>query len=281
MMALSEASVPAISLAFMFVTLLITLVLPFVIWFILARKYKGITSAIIAGMIGFYIPQIIVRFTLLQILGTLPLFVEFATNNIELYALFLGFTAAFFETVGRVLVFYFLRKKLSYKLGLGAGFGHGAIEAMYLVGLTYINNIIIAVMLNMQGIDGLIATLGSTDIAEQVALALTQTAPVLYLVAALERICTVFLHIALSLIICYGFTAKKLPLCILITMLWHTGIDTISVVLSSYGVNTFIIELAIIANAIVAVIVIIKIKGKFDVKEIPHDEAEKALEEGY
>ncbi len=281
MMAMGSAYIPFTAFIFMGITLFITLVLPIILCVVLSIKYKGISSAIIVGALGFYVPQMIIRIPLLQLAGTLPQFVQFVSENTVLYALLLGFTAALFETGGRLVVFYFMKKKLSYQFGLGAGVGHGSIEAIVLVGLTYVNNIIIAAILQMQGIAGLAQFLASEELASTLANTFEQTAPYMYLVAGAERIFTIVFHIAASLIICYGFAAKKLLVCTAVVMIWHTVIDASAVIMSVNGLNVFIIELFIAANAVLALFVAIKIKGKFPLKHMPEEEAKTAVEQGY
>ncbi len=274
-------TVPTLTLIYLTVTLLVTLVLPFVGWVLLAKKIRGISSAILAGAIGFYLLQAMIRIPLLQLLSTQPVFITFAESNTELYALFLGFTAALFETVGRLAVFKFTRSKLSYNFGLGAGYGHGAIEAIYLVGLTYLNNIIFAFIINTQGVDGITGMVGDPVIAQGLVDIFAESPSSTFLIAGVERIMTVVIHIALSLIICYGFVAKKLPICVIIVLVAHTTLDTVSVLLNSNGVNIYVIELFVLAVATVAAVVIVKIKGKFEQAEIPEEDATTALKEGY
>ncbi len=277
----SLGPVPTSSIVFIAITLLITLILPLIIWVVLAKKVKGITPAIIAGALGFYIPQIVIRLTLLQLFSMMPQYQEFTQNNPIVYALLLGFSAALFETAGRLVVFFVMKNRLSYHFGLGAGFGHGAIEAMYLVGLTYINNLVIVFIINSSGAAGLAQMLGDADMATGLIDTIVATEPSMFLVAGFERIFATLFHIAMSLIICYGITAKKLPICIAIVMVAHTVIDTASVLLNINGANLLYIELMLLVVAIIAVVVIIKIKKMFTIVNILPEESKQAISEGY
>ncbi len=269
------------SFAAMGATLLLTLVLPIIIAIIVSVKHKGMASAIIVGALGFYVPQMVIRIPILQLLGTTPQFLQFASENTALYSLILGLSAAVFETVGRLLVFYFMRKKLSFQFGLGAGFGHGAMEAISIVGLTYINNIIIAIILNLQGVQGLSALLGGEEIALNIAGIFEQTAPYVYLVAGLERLFAIAFHIAMSLLICYGFMVKKTALCAVLVITWHTAIDAIIVFIGTLGANILIIEIFVGLNAAAAIALILWLKKRFPLKNMPQDDAQKAVDEGY
>ncbi len=281
-------AISGLSMLFIVITLIITLILPFVGWIVLAKKTRGMSGAIIAGVLGFYIPQIVFRIPILQLLNSQTWYAEFIEQSPTLYALALGFSAALFETVGRIVVFYFLRAKLSYTFGFGVGYGHGAIEAIYLVGLTYVNNLIYAFMINVGGVPGLTEALGSEELAVGLIELFADTPSSAFLMAGFERIMTMVIHIALSLIICYGFIVKKLIPCIAIVMTAHTLLDSASVLLSLNGVSMYIIELFILVIALLALAVIVKIKNIFPgnpsaksgFQEIT-DDAEKAVEEGY
>ncbi len=278
---MTESVISLTSLMFMAITLIITIVLPIIFFVFLAVKYKGIIPAIIAGVLGFYTSQILIRLPILQFLSTLPAVSEFASNYTEIYVLILGITAALFETAGRIVVFWFLRKNLSYTFGFGAGFGHGAIEAMYLTGLTYLNNLILSAVIYIQGFGGLVAILGDEAIAQSVYDAFSTTQSHLFLMAGFERIFAVVFHIAMSLIICYGFMVKKIIPCALIVFALHSFLDIVASMLSVWGVNFIVIEGVLALIAIACVFIIIKIKKKFPVIEIPKDEAKKAVEQGY
>ncbi len=273
--------VPTISIIFICITFLATTIVPVVVWIILAKKTKGISTAIIAGAIGFFVPQIIIRLPILQAISMVPGFAEFVQNNAILYSFLLGLTAALFETAGRICVFYFMRKKLSYNFGLGAGFGHGALEAVYIVGLTYLNNLIFAVIINTQGLPLLTTMLADEAAAQALIETFVSTPPETFLVAMFERLFTVFVHIALSLLVCYGFIAKKVLPCAIIAVASHTLLDTLAGIMSVNGVNIFIIEFVIFMFAIGAIFVIINIKKKFSIIEIPIEEAKNALSQGY
>ena len=63
-----------------------------------------------------------------------------------------SFTAGLFEETGRLVVMLLLLKAF-HRLadGLAFGLGHGGLEAMLLVGLTYVSNLVLAVLMNTGG----------------------------------------------------------------------------------------------------------------------------------
>lgn len=153
-----------------------------------------------------------------------------------LYALAGGLMAGLFEETGRFAAF---RTVLNKRLGndrnaLMYGAGHGGVEAMLLLGLAYLSNLIMAAMLNVGLGDKLTAGLTGTA-AEQVQAALTNlatAAPWTYLLGMLERAVAMTTHICLSVLV--WFAAKKpgkgwlYPLAILI----HAALDGVTVLLA-------------------------------------------------
>ncbi len=274
-------SIPPLTMVYMFITFALSFILPIVVWIILSARIKGMLSAIIVGALGFVVPQIVIRLNILQLLQLSPTYLEFANNNVTLFSFLLGFSAALFETVGRVMVFYFMRNRLSYIYGMGAGLGHGGIEAIYIVGLTYINNLIFSLMINTQGVSGVAASLNNDTTIQGIVDSILATPSSHFLVAGVERLSVMVIHVALSLIICYGFVANKLPICIALVLFLHTTLDTVSVLMSYNGLSIIAIELFVIAFAIASLVTIVMIKKHFPLQEIPKDEGQLAVDQGY
>lgn len=132
------------------ITLLVSLVLPIVvlIGFTAKNKKQGIVSAWLLGAAGFFVTQILIRLPILTVLQSQSWFAVFAQNNPFIYAFGLAFTAGLFELAGRYAVAKLMEKKLTWKRSLAAGLGHGGIEAILLIGMTYVNNLIYIAMIN-------------------------------------------------------------------------------------------------------------------------------------
>lgn len=269
-------TVSAASLAAMWFTFALTAVLPLAGWLFLARRWKGAGTAVIAGALGFFIPQIAIRIPLLSLpavsggLGglyqTMPL----------VYFLFMAFTAGLFETCGRFFVFRsLLHSRLSYRTGLAAGFGHGAVEAFILVGLTYGANLYLSYSLNAG------APLPSDPALAAGAAQLAATPAGLFLAAAVERVCTVCFHVAASLFLCYMISIHKGLRGFLLCLGAHTALDFF-VPLLQVRVGSYILTEGVMAGvAALSVALIYRLKKKFDVRDIPPDLAGEAAEEGY
>ncbi len=182
-------------MAAMAVTLCLCVFFPVLLWVLLGRRQPGFSRAVLAGTVGFLVPQLLLRMPLVQLISGQEWFQRSIGASIPVLYLFLAFTAGLFETAGRALVFRFLIKPpLSPRLGLAAGLGHGGAEAVVLVGLTYVNNLAVAFLVNS-------GQLPLTGQARVMADLLANTPPSLFLLAGYERVCTVLFHMALSLLL--------------------------------------------------------------------------------
>ena len=142
-----NGTVPVLSIVCMAVSLVIAFGVPIAL-FIYFRKKKG------ADILPFFI-GCAVMFVFAFVLEAYAHQAVFASeigkkiqNNVFAYALYGGFMAGLFEETGRFLAFKTVLKK---KLGNDAnalmyGAGHGGFEAIYLLGITSINNIIYSVL---------------------------------------------------------------------------------------------------------------------------------------
>ena len=226
------------SIFFMVLTLVISLILPIVLFiaYAVANKGKGIVSAWFLGAAGFFVLQVLIRLPILSVLGILPGFQSFVAEHYVMYVLILGFTAGLFEVVGRFAVAKIMSKNLTYKRGIAAGLGHGGIEAMVLIGMTYINNLLYTAMINSGSFDMMIeqtAAMG-VDVSSlyTVKASLIDTPAYLFGLAGYERVLTMICHTAMSLLVCY-FVAKKQTLKgVLISLVLHTILDTASGLIS-------------------------------------------------
>ncbi len=232
--------------------------------------------------------QVILRIPILQsVLPRMDWYVNLPENSLFLYALFLGFTAGLFETVGRYFTIkYILKDRLGYYSGISHGIGHGGIEMIMLVGFAYVNNIIYSIQINagtfQQTIDAVAAAqpaaVAQFEAAQQL---LISSPPSVYWLAIVERILTLTFHIAMSLLIMEGIVRKKDMKFAGIVLVLHTALDTIAVIMAVNGVNTWLIEGMVAVFAIGALIYIITSKKRFGDKIHPVEKDSEALASDY
>lgn len=190
------------------ITCFVALILPLLTIFLLALRHRGegMVSGWVLGALGFFIPQMAVRTPVLQLLS--PALAAFSQAHPLLYSLGLAFTAALFELAGRLAVAGVMKKRLTYRRGLAAGLGHGAIEAILLVGVTYVIDLYCMNLIQSGAFDSLVAQLSQVEgVAEQMEAvrgSLITTPSWMFLLAGLERLLTMVLHVALSLLVCYS-----------------------------------------------------------------------------
>lgn len=246
--------VSTISIMAMCITLVITLVMPILLYVFygLRKKSNVVWIAGALGAAGFAILQLDIRIPLLNKVAVLPSFTEWVSQHYIVYCLLLAFSAGLFEVIGRYAaakILCFKKKitpELTYETGIAAGIGHGGIEAVLLIGMTYINNLLFSFMVNsgtwditLQEIKVAAEQLGDMNLYQTYAAIpqqLIETPWYLYLAAGYERILTIIAHIAMTMIVFYFVSRKKDIVGIFICLLCHTVLDFVSAVLS--GMST-------------------------------------------
>jgi len=213
------------------VTLLLSLFLPIIVWIIygIRNKGKGVWTAWLLGAAGFFVLQMLIRIPILNALSGNSDFQKFAEKNFLMYCFILAFTAGLFEVIGRYGVAKILRKKLTYERGVAAGLGHGGIEAIIIVGLTYINNLIYIVMINTGGFDIMTEQVQNQgiDVSGLVTVkeTLLHSSSGIFYLAGYERVLTMILHLALSLLVFYFVFKGKDLIGIIVCLVIHTFVD--------------------------------------------------------
>ena len=206
------------SIVCMCIALLLTTLVPIgiMIWYCIRHKGEKVWIAALIGAAGFFVPQMLIRIPILSFLSMSKGFMSFAENHYLIYAIILAATAGLFELAGRFTTAKILdRKGITLHKAMAAGLGHGMIEAVVMVGLQYINNILYAVMINTGTFDAMVqqaAAQAGVDMAQfdMIKETMLNTAAPMYLLGVWERAMTIILHLFLSMLVCY-FVAKNTP----------------------------------------------------------------------
>ena len=156
---------------------------------------------------------------------------RFLSANPVLLALVAGLFPGVFEETGRLIAFKtVLRNRKNRETSISYGIGHGGFEVILILGMTYLQYIAYAVMINT-GIFGTVVDQVASQAPEQ----LGSVEAVVSLItgfsfadlgiAFVERIFAVLFHIGASILVFYACRDKKhfplFPLAILL----HTGMD--------------------------------------------------------
>ena len=270
--------VPVSSIFSCCITLFVSLILPVLLLIVFAfrNRKQGIVSAWLLGAAGFFVTQILIRLPLLTALQGQSWFLKFANLHLFAYAFGLAFTAGLFELAGRLAVAKLMKKKLTYRRSLAAGLGHGGIEAMLLVGITYINNLVYLAMIHSGSFDTLVAQTAALGVdvsqLELIRQQLLSTSPALFLLAGLERILAMTGHVAMSMLVCYGVAHRKSGICTLLCLGLHTLMDLtagISLVLPQTIAYPIIYAILIVMAAL-SLVIIRELVCRWK-KEVSHD----------
>ena len=158
---------------------------------------------------------------------------QFVNARPVLWGIIVGLFPGVFEETGRLVAFKtVLRKRTQRETGLTHGIGHGGFEAMFVLGVTYIEYFVFAIMLNQGSfVEIMIEPIKDTltpDVVKQITgivEQITTFSAATMGVALLDRLIAVLYHIGASIMVFYAVKDKKkwwlYPLSILI----HTVID--------------------------------------------------------
>lgn len=164
----------------------------------------------------------------------------FAANPV-LLALAAGLFPGIFEETGRLVAFKtVLRKRKQRETSISYGIGHGGFEVILILGITYIQYIVYAVMINAGVFGSVIAEvaekapdqLGSV---EAVVSMLTAFSFANFGIAFIERIFAVLFHIGASILVFYACKNKKQFWLYPLAIVLHTALDFIGA-LSIYNI---------------------------------------------
>ncbi len=186
-------------------------------------------------------------------------FQEALTGNILVKAIYGGLAAGVFEEVGRFTSMnLFKRKGLNKRNAIMYGIGHGGIEAIIIVGLTSISNLITSIMINTGTFEPMLSSL-DVDTKEQtmnqISLLWTTGSLDFYL-AGVERVVAITLHICLSYIVYRSVKDKKVKLLFLAIVL-HAGLDFVTVLLAGY-VSSLVLEIVLLVLVCILAVLVYK-----------------------
>lgn len=263
-----QATVPMLSLIMMGFSLLISVGIPIGMTVYLILTKKSTIRPILTGVLVFFVFQVILRIPLLNAVVRMDFFAPILTNP-WLYALILAFTAGLFEEGGRYLGYRTLAKdSRTWWDGVAYGIGHGGFEAMYLVGLTYINNIILSLAINTGTFEAVTANLAPAT-AQYLHAQLTSTNPWIFFAGGFERLMTMLIQTALSVLVLYGIRRGKLRY-LFAALALHTLVDVPAVILPQvFGWNVWGVEGFIAACGILSGVYLILSKRSFARLEQP------------
>ena len=245
----------------------IGLILPVLVSAIWIKKTKQPIVTILIGAAIF--------FGFAIILETIPKLLLFQTNNpvgryvmnhVFLYMTIAALLAGIFEETGRLIAFKFLLKKETKKeTAVTYGIGHGGFEAMYLLVLGGIQNLMYAVMINTGQFDKVVeqirvAAPEQLETIESIPSALAAVGPSTLFLSGMERVSAMMIHIACSIIMFWAVRGVHKMWLYVVAIVLHASIDMIAALYQcGYITNLFVMELCLIAWAAAFLVITVRL----------------------
>jgi uncharacterized membrane protein YhfC len=222
------------SMLLMLLTAVLGIALPLITAIIWCKKKHEPFTTVLIGAATFLLFAIVIEKPLQALVISLDSPVsQFVNARPVLWGIIVGLFPGVFEETGRFVAFKtVLRKRKQRETGLSHGIGHGGFEALFILGITYIEYFVFAIMLNQGAfVELMVEPIKDTltpDVVNQITgivEQITTFSAATMGVALVDRLIAVLYHIGASIMVFYAVKDKKkwwlYPLSILI----HTVID--------------------------------------------------------
>ena len=223
------------------VGVVLAIIIPIAIALIWKFKKKERFTTILIGVASFVLFAMIIEKLIQNVLifPTQMMLPDHAVSRFInarplLWALVVALFPGVFEETGRLIAFKtVLRKRKNRETSISYGIGHGCGEAMILLGITYIEYIVFAVMINLGTFQTVIdqATAQAPDQINTVYALAGQIASFSMAslgVALFERVFAVLFHIGASILVFYACKDKKKTWLYPLAIILHTAMDFIA-----------------------------------------------------
>ena len=251
---LTAIYVPGTSLAAMFFVLVASILVPIAAFIFFKKKNPDSKKiSVLVGALTFIISALV-----LEKLLHAAVFKAFGTalnSNIWLYALYGGLAAAVFEETGRLLAMkYAMKGRLDKLNSVMYGIGHGGIESVIIVGLSYLSLILVAVYLNNAPAEKISVLMAKSPALFQQIQAIAAVPAFTLCLSGIERIAAFALQVALSYLV-YRAAAEKKSKLFLTALGLHFFVDASAVVMAKYA-PAYITELylLVVVSAILFIV---------------------------
>lgn len=253
--------IPTLSIIGMAVSGAIAILLPVVLAIVFYRSHRFRISFLFMGAVAFFISQIILRSTILNLLA-LTSFHKRMVENLVYLVIVGAFSAGLFEESARYGGFSLLKKNgLTWADAVAFGIGHGGVESILLVGLSQISNVVTSILIQTGTFDSMVASsLGEK--AGEIKAVYLDTAPALFFASGLERILVMPVHICLSVLVCLAIIKKK-PILLIISILLHTLVNVPAVFAQVFELNIWLVEGILFIMSAAMLYGIIRLKKSF------------------
>ncbi len=152
---------------------------------------------------------------------------------------------------------------------------------MLLVGLTYVNNLVLSILLNAGKLESFLEGRLDPAMITSIGNALATTAPGSFLAAGVERVLTMVFHVALSVMILEGIVRGSASKFYLLALLTHGGANLLVSLVARATGSIWLTELLMAMVAMLSLFYVLDARRRFGNKLEAKDEARQAVEEGY
>lgn len=216
-------------------SMIISIGLPVFLLFFVKVRLKTKMSAAGIGALTFVLSALILEQILHGIV--LNLSGDALNENVWLYALYGGLAAGLFEETGRFAAMkLWMKEKLSKESSIMYGVGHGGAEAVIIVGIGCISNLITVLMINSGEIESAYSAIENgpgKELALQSLSVFWTTPAYQFFLVGVERAIAVGLHICLSYLV-YRAVKRKEKKYYFAAVGIHFLVDAVTVVLANY-----------------------------------------------
>lgn len=245
--------VPAGNVLGILVTFILCFALPVGLCIIWKIRTKANLAPVFVGAATFFVAALVLeqlaRSVITLFAGT------YLQTHLWAAAVFGGLMAGLFEETGRfVAMKWIMKKQLNKENAIMYGIGHGGIEAMLITGMTYFSNVILVILINTGNMALLFTGLDepTRELVFNQLKALWELQPSAFLLAGVERISAILLHISLSYLV-YLAVKKRKGIFYILAVLIHFAVDAGIVFLNSM-VSIGVLEMVLLV--VVAVLTI-------------------------
>jgi len=237
-----------------------TVLAPVVLLIVLGVKRRISGKPLLLGTAAFFVSQVVIRIPVINALSAQSWFQSFSAQHAILYALLLSLTAGLFEESARLGGAMILKKQRSYKDVISFGLGHGLCEVILLVGLSYVSNALLCIIIGgsaEQALDVLPAETLEAAVAQ-----LTAVNPVNVYWGIFERVSAVIFHIFATMLVFQGVINGKTLRYFLLAITAHMAFNLSGVLLGSY-IGVEVSEIVMMALALAGGVYVLKQKKTF------------------
>ena len=224
------------------------------IWWFVTRKER-LTTALVGAGVWLVFAMILERIPIAFLLNPSTSLGKTISESVILYTITGALLAGIFEETGRLIAFKtILKKRTNRETAISYGIGHGGFEAIFLLGMTGISNLVYSAMISSGTYQTLIdqAAAGGADVSALEALPeqLASLTPLMGCLSVSERAFAILGHIAFSIVVFYAVRNSRISIYLLAIAL-HALYDVPAALYQKGVINMYVCEVILAVFAVI------------------------------